>query len=634
MIVCLNCNFNALQSAIFCEKCGAKFIHDQEQRVDHNIEDTDILYGLLDAYIGTKNNSFHKDQKEAIESTIKSGSKTLVVQKTGWGKSAVYFIAAKYLKLKSNKITIIVSPLLSLMKDQIRSVTNNGFLNIQTINSTQEYENMLDSRNNIINNNLDVLIISPERFSNSDFERNVFPEIVNDIGLVVIDEAHCLSQWGHDFRIDYNLLSKDILPKLSNETSLLFTTATASEVVINDLNHNLNIDKTITGNLIRTSLSIVNLGEINYVQAVAWIKKNLTKLHGSGIIYTLTVKRAQAFASWLRANGVNATAYHGRLEPSERTDIEQQFLDNKFKVVVSTSALGMGFDKPDIGFVIHLGMPKSLTDYYQQIGRAGRKLENAICVIMSLPDDSEINNYFINQIVPDIEHVEALLNATNEQPEEYEVIKKRSGIHGKYARKLMKRLFLEGYLNHHGNQVYSNTRNLDKYDTTNSKEILKTRHEEWNNLLGLLNSDTCLMLQIVNHFGQNISSDYKCCKCTNCIEKNIYEFPNEFDEKNVIPINEIEEQYEKNGFFQNTGEENIELINTLKKYRRAISLDKQVPEYAVFNNKELNWIVSNQPKNINDLKKTGVSQYTIDNYGDVIINIVTQKGNDSIGCII
>ena len=214
MIVCLNCNFNALQSAIFCEKCGAKFIHDQEQRVDHNIEDTDILYGLLDAYIGTKNNSFHQDQKEAIESTIKSGSKTLVVQKTGWGKSAVYFIAAKYLKLKSNKITIIVSPLLSLMKDQIRSVTNNGFLNIQTINSTQEYESMLDSRNNIINNNLDVLIISPERFSNSDFERNVFPKIVNDIGLVVIDEAHCLSQWGHDFRIDYNLLSKDILPKL------------------------------------------------------------------------------------------------------------------------------------------------------------------------------------------------------------------------------------------------------------------------------------------------------------------------------------------------------------------------------------------------------------------------------------
>jgi len=135
------------------------------------------------------------------------------------------------------------------------------------------------------------------------------------------------------------------------------------------------------------------------------------------------------------------------------------------------------------------------------------------------------------------------------------------------------------------------------------------------------------MLQIVNHFGQNISSDYKCYKCTNCIEKNIYAFPNELDEKNVIPINEIEEQYEKNGFFPNHGEENIELINTLKKYRREISLDKQVPEYAVFNNKELNWIVSSQPKNINDLKKTGVSQYTIDNYGDVIINIVTQKSN-------
>ena len=159
MKVCLKCNFNVSVNAIFCERCGTKLDHNQEQKIDQNIEDIDILYSFLDTYIGTKNNSFHEDQKEAIESTIKSGSRTLVVQKTGWGKSAVYFIAAKYLKLESDKITVIVSPLLSLMKDQIRSVTNNGFLNIQTINSTQEYENMLDARNNIINNNFDFFSI-------------------------------------------------------------------------------------------------------------------------------------------------------------------------------------------------------------------------------------------------------------------------------------------------------------------------------------------------------------------------------------------------------------------------------------------------------------------------------------------
>ena len=647
MKVCLKCNFNVSVNAIFCERCGTKLDHNQEQKIDQNIEDIDILYSFLDTYIGTKNNSFHEDQKEAIESTIKSGSRTLVVQKTGWGKSAVYFIAAKYLKLESDKITVIVSPLLSLMKDQIRSVTNNGFLNIQTINSTQEYENMLDARKNIINNNFDVLIISPERFSNSDFEKNVFPKIVNNIGLLVVDEAHCLSQWGHDFRVDYNLLLRDILPQLSDETSLLFTTATASKVVIDDLNLYLNIDKTITGDLIRTSLSIVNLGKINYVQSVAWIKKNLNQLNGSGIIYTLTVKRAQAFAFWLRANGINATAYHGRLEPDERAEIEQQFIDNKYKVVVSTSALGMGFDKPDIGFIIHLGMPKSLTDYYQQIGRAGRKLDNAICVIMSLPDDSDINDYFINQIVPDIEHVEALLNATTEQPEEYEVIKTRSGVHGRYARKLMKRLFLEDYLIHHGNQIYSKKKEMKKYDPTQSEQILRIRHEEWDNLLKVINSDKCLMLQIVNHFGQNISDDYKCFKCSNCTQENIYEFPKKSDEENIIPMNEIEEQYEQastniheipqtndteiiennleNYILNYDGTIKNELSNKLKKYRRQISLDKHVPEFGIFNNKELNLIVSSQPKNLNDLEKIGVSKYTTNNYGEAIINIITHN---------
>ena len=632
--LCTQCGYKLPSAAKFCMNCGEKLGYYQEQKSDQNIEDKDILYKLLDSYIGTANNNFHEDQKEAIESILKLGSKTLVVQKTGWGKSAVYFIAAKYLKLKSNKITVIVSPLLSLMKDQIRSVTNNKFLNIQTINSTQEYENMLDSRSNIINNNLDVLIISPERFSNSDFEKNIFPKLVNNIGLFVVDEAHCLSQWGHDFRIDYNLLLRDILPMLSKETSLLFTTATASEVVIDDLNKYLNINKTITGDLIRTSLQIVNLREINYVQAIAWIKKNLDKLNGSGIIYTLTVKRAQAFAFWLRANDINATAYHGRLEPDERTEIEQQFLDNKYKVVVSTSALGMGFDKPDIGFIIHLGMPKSLTDYYQQIGRAGRKLENAICVIMSLPDDKDINDFFINQIVPNFEYVEALLNATTESPEEYEVIKTRSGVHGRYARTLMKRLFLEGYLNHHGNQIYSKEKGVVKYDPTQSKEILRIRFEDWDNLLNVINSDKCLMLQIVNHFGQNLSDDYKCFKCTNCIQKQIYEFPSKSDEANIIPMNEIEDQYEQASITTNEiskinlnydGTIKNELANKLKKYRRQISLDKHIPEFGIFNNKELNLIVSNLPSSINDLEKIGVSKYTRDNYGEAIINIINNN---------
>ena len=309
---------------------------------------SDNLEKYLHTLVGS-DIEFHKDQKKAIESCLEQGSKTLLVQKTGWGKSAVYFIAAKALLENNGKITVIVSPLISLMRNQILNAQN--LLTIETINSSEDYGKIKNTEESLVSGKVEVLIISPERFGNKKFQTDIFPKIAKNIGLLVIDEAHCISTWGHDFRPDYKLLTKRTIPSLSKDASVLFCTATADEKVIEDISTKNKLTSLITGDLYRKSLSIHSFGEQSFKFSIAWFKKNKEVLKGSGIIYVLTVKRANSLAQYLREEvGIDAKAYHSRLEPYERVEIENNLLENKLKVVVSTSALGMGFDKPDLGF--------------------------------------------------------------------------------------------------------------------------------------------------------------------------------------------------------------------------------------------------------------------------------------------
>jgi ATP-dependent DNA helicase RecQ len=341
------------------------------------------------------------DQWTAIKALVVERRRALVVQRTGWGKSAVYFLATALLRELGNGPTVIVSPLLALMRNQIDAAARAG-VQAATINSAN-LNQWHDVQQDVLAGRTDVLLVSPERLNNPDFRESVLPELTASAGMLVVDEAHCISDWGHDFRPDYRRL-RTLLTELPEGVPVLATTATANDRVVRDVADQLDLGRQDTlvlrGQLDRESLHLGVL-ELPTPQArIAWLAEHLGELPGSGIIYTLTVASAYETASFLRDNGFEVAAYSGRTDPAEREQIEQDLLANRIKAVVATSALGMGFDKPDLGFVIHLGSPASPIAYYQQIGRAGRGVDRAEVLLLPGTEDRAIWKYFASLAFP------------------------------------------------------------------------------------------------------------------------------------------------------------------------------------------------------------------------------------------
>ena len=341
------------------------------------------------------------DQWTAIEALVVHRRRALVVQRTGWGKSAVYFIAAKLLREQGRGATVIVSPLLALMRNQVAAADRAG-VRAATINSGNVTE-WDDIHRRVSAGEVDVLLVSPERLNNPEFRDNVLPALAADAGLVVVDEAHCVSDWGHDFRPDYRRI-RSLVAELGTDTPVLATTATANDRVVGDVAAQLGVGGADTlvlrGGLDRESLhlSVVQIGTA--AQRVAWIAEQLNSLAGSGIIYTLTVAGARDLATLLKDLGHDVAAYTGATDPAEREQLEADLLANRVKALVATSALGMGFDKPDLGFVIHLGAPPSPIAYYQQVGRAGRATASAQVILLPSPQDRDIWSYFASVAFP------------------------------------------------------------------------------------------------------------------------------------------------------------------------------------------------------------------------------------------
>jgi len=342
------------------------------------------------------------DQWTAIQALVVEGRRALVVQRTGWGKSAVYFVATALLRARGAGPTLIVSPLLALMRNQIEAAER-AAIRARTINSANLHE-WQDIQAEVAAGDVDVLLISPERLNNPDFRDQVLPKLASAVGLLVIDEAHSVSDWGHDFRADYRRI-RTFLTELPPGVPVLATTATANARVVTDVAEQLDPDGdadtlVLRGSLDRESLALHVVKFPGAAERLAFLADQLPNLTGSGIIYTLTVAAADEIAAFLRGRGFAVAAYSGRTEDAERREAEADLLGNRIKALVATSALGMGFDKPDLGFVIHIGAPQSPISYYQQVGRAGRGVDHAEVLLLPGAEDQAIWKYFASLAFP------------------------------------------------------------------------------------------------------------------------------------------------------------------------------------------------------------------------------------------
>ncbi|SMG63506.1 ATP-dependent DNA helicase, RecQ family [methanotrophic bacterial endosymbiont of Bathymodiolus sp.] len=343
---------------------------------------------------GNVNANFHSDQWESIEELVIQKDKVLVVQKTGWGKSAVYFISTKILRSQGAGLSIIISPLISLMRNQIESAARLG-LNVITINSSLSQTERTANESQILIGQVDAVIISPEQLANDTFVENVLQHVLSQVGLFVVDEAHCISDWGHDFRPDYRRIVR-ILQFMPSNIPVLATTATANNRVVDDIKQQLGDQLKIRrGSLLRESLQLQNIVLPNKTERLTWLTQALLMIEGTGIIYAKTTKDCDTVAQWLQAKGIDARAYYGGVNSDERKQLEKDLIRNRLKALVATSALGMGFDKPDISFVIHYQAPGNVIEYYQQVGRAGRGIEHAIGILMFGHEDERIQSFFV-----------------------------------------------------------------------------------------------------------------------------------------------------------------------------------------------------------------------------------------------
>lgn len=354
-----------------------------------------------------------EDQWRAIEALVADKRRALVVQRTGWGKSAVYFVATALLRERGAGPTVIVSPLLALMRNQVDAAARAG-IRARTINSsnTEEWDTV---QHEVASGEVDVLLVSPERLNNPDFRDRVLPELAAATGLLVVDEAHCISDWGHDFRPDYRRL-RTMLADLPPGVPVLATTATANARVTADVAEQLGTGGgtdalVLRGPLDRESLSLGVLRLPDAAHRMAWLAEHLDELPGSGIVYTLTVAAAEEVTAFLRQSGHPVASYTGKTENADRQQAEEDLLANRVKALVATSALGMGFDKPDLGFVVHLGSPSSPIAYYQQVGRAGRGVEHAEVLLLPGKEDQAIWEYFASIAFPPEEQVRRTLDA-------------------------------------------------------------------------------------------------------------------------------------------------------------------------------------------------------------------------------
>jgi ATP-dependent DNA helicase RecQ len=468
---------------------------------------------VLRELVGHPEAAFHEGQFEAIEALVDGGRRALVVQRTGWGKSAVYFVASLLLRRRGAGPTLIVSPLLALMRDQVAAAARAGVRAV-AINSANQLE--WDTvREQLAADQVDVLLVSPERLTNPSFRETQLPELIRRTGLLVIDEAHCISDWGHDFRPDYRRIA-DLITQLPDTVPVLATTATANSRVVHDIEEQLgDAVLTIRGSLGRDSLRLGVLSLPDSKQRLGWLLTHLADLPGSGIIYTLTVSAAEDTARLLAEAGHHVLAYTGRTDPADRERAEQLLKDNQVKALVATSALGMGFDKPDLGFVVHLGAPSSPVAYYQQVGRAGRGAANADVLLLPGAEDRDIWQYFATASMPSEEKAAAVLTALGEAGTALSTValEARVDLRRTPLELLLKVLSVDGAVERVGGG-WRATGQPWIYDAERYRRIAEARVDEQDSMVIYQDTAGCRMEYITSVLDDETARP--CGRCDNC----------------------------------------------------------------------------------------------------------------------
>ncbi|NUU65078.1 RecQ family ATP-dependent DNA helicase [Enterobacteriaceae bacterium BIT-l23] len=478
---------------------------------------------LLQTALADPNAQFRDGQWEAIDALVNRNHKLLVVQRTGWGKSSVYFISTKIFRDRGLGPTIIISPLLALMRNQIESAARLGIV-AETMNSanTADWQAVTQRMRD---NQIDCLLISPERLANDTFIETVLHPIADRIALMVIDEAHCISDWGHDFRPDYRRIVS-ILRQMPPGTPVLGTTATANNRVLDDIKTQLGDIAIQRGSLSRESLALQTLILPDQASRLAWLAQVIPALPGTGIVYTLTVRDTEQVADWLNSRGINARAYHGSIEAAGfenssiyRQHLEELLLNNQIKVLVATTALGMGYDKPDLSFVIHYQAPGSIIAYYQQVGRAGRGIDRAIGILMSGVEDRDIHEFFRESAFPSQEQVNDILHALEESDGlTLREIEAQTNLSFSQIEKVLKLLSVENpapVLKDHRRWVRTPVHY--QMDHARIRHLIQQRAVEWAEVQNYLTDANCKMAFLRHALDD--PNPTPCGKCSSCMGK-------------------------------------------------------------------------------------------------------------------
>jgi ATP-dependent DNA helicase RecQ len=465
---------------------------------------------LLQQMLGA-DKSFREGQWEAIHAAAVFKQRVLVVQRTGWGKSIVYFIATKILRDGSAGPALLISPLLSLMRNQIEAARNIGLRPV-TIHSENRDE-WEQAQSALSRNECDILLISPERLANEDFRRQVLPRFQNSIGLFIVDEAHCISDWGHDFRPDYRRIVR-VLRLLPSNVPVICTTATANDRVVQDVLTQIPNLQVQRGPLTRASLKLFNIKLSDQSERLAWLAHFVPRLPGSGIIYCLTIPDTRRVAAWLQQNGISAREYNSEIESAEKLESERMLLTNECKALVATVALGMGFDKPDLGFVIHFQRPGSVIAYYQQVGRAGRAVDEAYGILLSGREEDEIQDYFIRAAFPSAEVMSCVLGEVDKSAGvTINDLMSRMNYRYSVIEKALKLLEVDGAVVR-DKMTYSRTTNAWTPDLLRSEQVTQNRRSELAEIKRYVDHDGCLMEFLARALDDPTPGP--CGKCMNC----------------------------------------------------------------------------------------------------------------------